>query len=80
MSCLQHRSLKNAQVMKIILVGNSSVGKTSILQRYVYGTHEKTLPTVSLLCILLCTRFFTYVHIYIIYIICQYLKSKVETL
>ena len=49
MSCLQHKSLKNALDMKIILVGNSSVGKTSIIHRYIHGKYRRSVPTVSLL-------------------------------
>ena len=48
-SYLQHRSLKNALAMKIILVGNSSVGKTSVIYRFIHGKYVKSVPTVSLL-------------------------------
>lgn len=46
-SCLQHKNLSDAKEMKIILVGNSNVGKTAIIKRFVYGKYERSNPTVS---------------------------------
>ena len=33
---------------KVIVVGNTSVGKTCIVNRFVHGTFERTTPTLSI--------------------------------